>query len=226
MRCSKAQNLISLAMDQSLAPPEGVALEGHLRDCPGCVRYREDLLRCRELLQESEMAPSASFEWKVQLGIQKALREGAAARQEKKSRPFWLPAGLSAALTAALVLAAGLAWIGSGGPSVAPDGTDAGGVEAPASSPVARATSPQRFQGEDWLLDRSGRLAGPDGETVRTGPRMPASLQGRVTTVRERHIGPPSTVDLGQRFRYERSRPGPIAGAADSVTTGSAPVGR
>jgi len=223
MRCSKAQNLISLAMDESLAEPEGIALEHHLAACPDCVTYRQDLSRCREMLRETEMAPSASFEWKVQLGIQRALRESAAADTAGPRRSFWLPVGLSAALSAALVLAVGVALLGSEGGPADPGSSESIAPVGP--SRVAQATSPHRFQGEGWLLDRSGRLTGPDGAAARADWRSgPASLQGQITAVGELHMGMPLPVK-SMRLGYDgpsgRSLSSPAPDSLETVGAGA-----
>jgi len=108
MRCNKAQNLISLAMDEPLAEFERLHLAKHLERCSPCVQYETDIQRVRVLLVEAEAAPPANFEWKVQLGIQKALREAASQRDDlSQRRRFWLPAGVSAVAVAAIVVFVG-----------------------------------------------------------------------------------------------------------------------
>jgi hypothetical protein len=116
MRCNNAHQLISIALDEPLSEYDRSGLERHLESCPACARHRALLLRGRELLGVGLVAPAENFEWKVQLGIQRALRAGAAAAELPRSpRRFWLPAGASAIVVASLVVIAGTFWLRSHG---------------------------------------------------------------------------------------------------------------
>lgn len=117
--CRRARAWISRALDDDLDEASRLRLEQHVGTCPECERHREVLQQGRMLLRSSEAEPSENFEWKVQLGIQRALRERAAAAEDPSpsSRGFWRPAVASAAAVALLVVGAGQVVLpgGSGG---------------------------------------------------------------------------------------------------------------
>lgn len=110
MRCHKAQEFISLSLDDAIGEYDRSQLVQHLEGCDECAGYQRALERGSELLRAAPLVePSDNFEWKVQLGIQKALRDGSRA-ELPGARPtgLWLAAGLSAAASALLVI--GLGW--------------------------------------------------------------------------------------------------------------------
>ena len=164
MRCNKAKNLVSLAMDEPLAETDRIQIAHHLEACPGCREYQEDLHKCRQLIQQSETAPSANFEWKVQLGIQKALRE-AAARQSADIQPrrFWLPASASAVAAAVVIVAVGGAWL------VQHDFTDESAGLQP--EPQQQVSAPST--GVNPYLRDAGSRQGNPGATVVHDPSSP-----------------------------------------------------
>ncbi len=192
MRCSKAQLNISAALDGELDQASRAGLVRHLEDCPGCLRYQEDLEQCRVLLRESEAAPSAQFEWKVQLGIAKALRERASSHETARAGRFWLPAGVSAVATAGLVLAVGLWWLGAQGPVGSGSAGNSGGFLT-ASSPIAGSTfsnTPLRaLEQESPFRPRVVNTMPQWGRQARPDWRTPPSLQGQVFTVNDLRLG-------------------------------------
>lgn len=112
MRCQHANQLISLALDEPLSEYDRQALASHLQQCPACTRHEQILARGREILQSAVVDPPDNFEWKVQLGIQKALRAGAREDFQPRTGRFWLPLGVSATVVAVLVVVAGNVWLG------------------------------------------------------------------------------------------------------------------
>lgn len=114
MRCSKTRKNISLALDGVLPPEETRALEEHLTACADCRAHRDELLLGSRLLKATAAAPSDAFEWKLQLKLNRALQEAAAARtpwEDPAPRPrfgwlrgFTLSAGAGLAATVALAL--------------------------------------------------------------------------------------------------------------------------
>lgn len=77
MRCSKAQEYLSLEQDGMLPPGATVQLSEHLDSCAGCREYREDLLLGRRFLQATEPELPDNFDWKLQLRLNQALKEAA-----------------------------------------------------------------------------------------------------------------------------------------------------
>ena len=107
MRCSKARELISDALDARLDESRGIDLTRHLEDCADCHRHQAVLERGRSLLRADLVETSDNFEWKVQLKIQQALREKAAVEEPVSGWSFWRPALASAAGVALVVILAG-----------------------------------------------------------------------------------------------------------------------
>lgn len=77
MRCSKAQEYLSLEMDGVLPPAVTTSLQEHLDACGDCRAYRGDLQLGRRLLTATEPSLSDNFEWKLQLRLNQALKETA-----------------------------------------------------------------------------------------------------------------------------------------------------
>jgi hypothetical protein len=147
MRCRKAQELISLALDEPLSEYDRSHLGRHLESCPDCARQRSVLMKGRELLGAGLSAPPDNFEWKVQLGIQRALRAGAvAAENPAPARRFWLPAASSAIAVATVVVVAGALWLGGLSRDAAVSPGSVGGSEqvarADAGTPDLRGAEP------------------------------------------------------------------------------------
>lgn len=216
MRCSKAQKLISAAMDGELSTQEGLFLARHLEECSGCRLYQEDLHACRVLLQESEMAPSANFEWKVQLGIRKALREGVAKNDSAPGR-FWLPAGLSAVLSGVAVVLVGI-WLL---PQVEPRPQTVSGV-APVAWNAPRARSGSVLPVSSGV-DASQTRVSLGRPVWRRGAlpdwRTPPSLRGQVSTVNDLRMGVPTTIDPQLRLGSQRYRLVPRQAEAPADST-------
>lgn len=146
MRCRQAQRLISLALDEPLSEYDRSHLGQHLESCDACVHHRAVLLRGRELLSDGLAEPPENFEWKVQLGIQRALRAGAAAAElPVPRRRFWLPVASSAAAVASVVIVAGALWLK--GEADVPSGTGAARqLAANATSPALNLRDAQRTE--------------------------------------------------------------------------------
>lgn len=106
MRCNKAREFISDALDARLDEGRGLELSAHLDGCVDCSRHQSVLERTRPLLSEDLREPSENFDWKVQLKIQQALREKAAPADAALGWNFWRPA-LSSATGVALVVLVG-----------------------------------------------------------------------------------------------------------------------
>ena len=108
MRCNQAKELISLSMDEPIEEFDRSRLADHLANCADCLHHQEILLSSRELLHGGLQAPSENFEWKVQLGIQRQLREGARRLDPTPNHGrFWLPVAATAVAVAAVVLVSG-----------------------------------------------------------------------------------------------------------------------
>lgn len=140
MRCSKAREFISDALDSRLGESHALDLSRHLGDCPDCLRHQQVLTDGRALLRQEMVEPPENFEWKVQLGIQQALREKAAPAEPVAGWRFWRPARASAAGVAAVVLVAGGLMLAPADRS--PSGPDAtSGSFRVADSPVEEAAT-------------------------------------------------------------------------------------
>ncbi len=115
MRCGKAKEWLSLAHDDCLPPDRTLALERHLERCPGCRAYREDLRLGSRLLRATEPRLSESFDWRLQLRLNRRLQEAARTapppwERERGARGWLRDFGLATA--AGVVAAVGLgAWL-------------------------------------------------------------------------------------------------------------------
>ena len=107
MRCSKARELISDALDARLDESRGIDLTRHLDGCTDCQKHQAVLGQGQALLRADLVETSDNFEWKVQLKIQQALREKAAGKEPVSGWRFWRPALASAAGVALVVVLAG-----------------------------------------------------------------------------------------------------------------------
>ena len=86
MLCRTARQLISQEMDGMLPAEKTPAFEEHLGRCGDCRDYRAELGLGRRLLQATAAEPVDSFEWKLQLRLNRALQEAAATRTVRKRR--------------------------------------------------------------------------------------------------------------------------------------------
>jgi hypothetical protein len=114
MKCSRIREWISQEMDGQLAPRHVASLQDHLETCRDCREYRSDLQVGMRMLKATEPELPENFDWKLQLGLNRALREAA---QEQHPWPqaggswrSWLgrasvaaACGLAAVLTVAMV---------------------------------------------------------------------------------------------------------------------------
>jgi hypothetical protein len=117
MRCSKAREYISDALDERLDERRGLQLAAHLESCDDCLRHQNILQRSQAILAREMVEPADNFEWKVQLKIQQALREKAAPREPIQGWAFWRPTLVSAVSVALVVVAAGGLLLREGGPA-------------------------------------------------------------------------------------------------------------
>lgn len=199
MRCAKARVFISTAMDGELNDQDRVTLARHLEDCPECVNYQEDLETCHRLLRETESAPSAQFEWMVQLGIRKALRARASAQETAGGR-FWLPASISAFSVMVVVLGLGL-WLLPA--KNAPIGINSSPDLLAESTPTATKSPALGFSAADEFAKlRKQTVAEIPAWRLGARPdwRTPPSLLGHVSTVNALLMG--SSEDIGSQLRF------------------------
>lgn len=92
MRCSKAQEYLSLELDGALPAGATVKLTEHLDSCADCREYREDLLLSSRFLQATQPELPDNFDWKLQLRLNQSLKEAAgeaAYPWEEKTRDRW-----------------------------------------------------------------------------------------------------------------------------------------
>jgi len=210
MRCTKAREYLSRHLDDNLPPRETGELDRHLDDCAECRTYRSDLRIGQRLLAATEPELPENFDWKLQLQLNRTLREAAGEAvlpwHEDHSVDRWsflksfgtaTAAGLAAVLTLAMFL----------GPQLMPRG---------AAVPVA-GTGPAANEAMVAGWDASDRLPlysrGSGGSIFRDGSGLQAvSGQSRSTPWQR-----PETVsgwsghrqyDLQtiQRLRYENRR--------------------
>ncbi len=80
MFCYTARRLISQEMDGRLPAEKTPAIEEHLGRCGACREHRAELGLGRRLLRATADVPTDSFEWKLQLRLNRALQEAAATR--------------------------------------------------------------------------------------------------------------------------------------------------
>ncbi len=116
MRCGKAQEWISLDLDDQLPNDRVLDLESHVDACAACRAYRDDLLVGQRMLQASTPELTEGFEWRLRLKMNQVLRE--AARQapapweenEHGAGNWWrqfgvaVPVGLAAVLAVVLFI--------------------------------------------------------------------------------------------------------------------------
>lgn len=114
MRCSKAQEFLSLDLDGALPPSKTTNLQEHLDQCAACRSYREDLRLGQRLLGATEPELPENFDWKLQLRLNQTLKETAGEVaypwiEAQPTRGQWLRNfGTAASVGLAAVLALGI----------------------------------------------------------------------------------------------------------------------
>lgn len=176
MNCRRCQDWISLELDGQLAPSHVAALQEHLQDCADCRAYREDLQIGLRMLQATEPQLPENFDWKLQLGLSRAMREAAQEGHPWPERPSswrqWFGrAGISAACGLAAVLT--MAVVGPFDASFLRASEPAGVV---INDPALRLPGPA---GGD-VADATRRSLDP--ASLRIGSGFGGSLQQRVST--------------------------------------------
>jgi anti-sigma factor RsiW len=108
MNCREAQNRILTESDGALDPTSRAALAGHLADCAGCRRVRDDLTAAVSAWR-TEVAnvtvPDAEREWHA---VRRQIRGGATGAdrptRSRRSLFAWIALPLGAAAAAGLAL--------------------------------------------------------------------------------------------------------------------------
>jgi hypothetical protein len=109
MNCKRAQELISLHLDEQLDPAGQGKLNGHLEACDPCSSYLEDLREGLDALRGLELEePSANFDWNLRRKLQQAQHEPWRYQEQDTGHGFWPRFTLAAA--AALLLTLGGAY--------------------------------------------------------------------------------------------------------------------
>ncbi len=78
MLCYSARKLINQEMDGRLPDRKVRPLAEHVDRCAKCAAFRDELDTGRRLLRATADEPSESFEWTLQLKLNRALQEAAA----------------------------------------------------------------------------------------------------------------------------------------------------
>lgn len=175
LSCHFARERISASMDGELAPSQEQRLAEHLAECGDCARHKLVLARGSRSLQDGLAPAPEALEWKVQLGIQRALRQQAAERETAALEPprrRWLPVAASAAAAAVLVLAVGLQLIPSTGPGGAsspalPQLGDARPVSLPATGAPGWGLRPVSESLPEYRARSGGNRVGFEGDLPR-----------------------------------------------------------
>lgn len=207
MFCNKARNWINLERDGMLPADKLVALEKHLDSCAECRAYREDLATMNRLLGAADAEPPANFEWKLQLRLNRALRQAA----DDGATPWVAPRndslrwlrGFGAAAVVGLAASIALAVFVLPGGGVAPASLD----PAVASLPSTSAERTVAVAGETRSPSAKG---GPAAGTASISPV-------------NRSAGDPDRRTLSLFTRPGSSRGG-LLGRQVSVAGGSAPT--
>jgi len=166
MRCSKAQSYLSQELDEQLPADVTGDLDRHLDACAACRAYREDLALGQRLLAVSEPELPDNFEWKLQLRLNRALRESAGEhlfpwQQEEKATRWRFLQGFGAATAVGLAAVLALAMV-IGPQAISLPGLDVSG----AAGPVAREST---WDGNDRTELYLGNIFAGRGVPVSTG---------------------------------------------------------
>ena len=171
MRCKTAKSLISRSFDEPIREFERSRLEAHVQECSDCATHVRVLERGRSLLQTaSQHGPSENFEWKVQLGIQRALRERARGDYGlSQRRAFWRPLVLSSFGVSTLVVTLGLLLLPQ---------RESGDETAPAQSiaqsdPDLSGGRPIEIYDPLYVSERGGRYVSDGSGTATGDPVLP-----------------------------------------------------
>jgi hypothetical protein len=163
MRCETARRRISDALGGSLRPGRGPGLEAHLRSCPACRAYREDLTRIQEAPRRPDLPAASWADFEARLEARLASAE---AGRERVGPPFasrrrWAWAG-----AAALILAGVSLWYARPRPSLLQEG--AWFTYDDVLDPVVRAaeSSPELAGRIDREIRDSLEALLPDGEAA------------------------------------------------------------
>ena len=164
MRCKAAKSLISRSFDEPIREYDRSRLEEHVQECPDCATHVRVLERGRSLLHTaSQQGPSENFEWKVQLAIQRALREKARGEYGLGRRSsFWRPLLTSSVAVAAAVVTLGLLFLPQRGSQSEPSAPDSGFA---ASGPDLSGGHPIEIYDPLYVSERGGRYVSDGGST-------------------------------------------------------------
>jgi hypothetical protein len=171
MRCPKAKDYISQAMDEHLPPDVTMDLTKHLDACADCREYREDLKLASKALSATTCELPDNFEWKLQLRLNQALQQAAGETgypwsETERDKWRWLRnfgAAAAVGMAAVLALAMFLGPVGRPDPTGRIDGTSgsAAVVSAPVESPFSAAGSSDRLPLGSSRSLRGGGLYNP-----------------------------------------------------------------
>ena len=229
MRCTKSRKNISLALDGMLPNEDTLAMEEHLALCADCRGYRDELLMGSRILRATAAEPSDAFEWKLQLKLNQALQEAAAARTPweepaRGSRFGWLRGfGLSAGAGLAAVVALSL-WVFPQGaalvtedPIVASPTTLAQSQDAPATAGVGTtAGNADRRALSGTFQPLSGLQRGLVGSLVSSGGVFGDAASGGATPW-DRSVNARSLSTLQSEIAWLRNQLRTTQAANDSL---------
>jgi anti-sigma factor RsiW len=179
MRCGKARDWLSLALDGQLPPDRTISLEEHLEHCSACRGYRGDLEQGRRLLRATEPQLPAGFEWRLQLKLNQILQEAAQEavlpwHESPWRRGRWLAVasgstavGLAAVLAFALLLPSAASRNITGSPHLTTDGEAAVPVAEHGVNPAT------------WLPLMDNRTSGFSSLPVDTRDQRPGVQRAR-----------------------------------------------
>ena len=89
MRCQTARRRISDELDGSLRPGRRPGLEAHLRCCPACRAYREDLARIQAAAQRADEPDAFWAGFEARLGARTAAAEAGPAPPPAETWIAW-----------------------------------------------------------------------------------------------------------------------------------------
>ncbi len=179
MRCSKAQEYLSLELDGMLPPGATAKLSEHLDACGDCREYREDLQLSQRFLAATEPELPDNFDWKLQLRLNQSLKEAAGEaaypwEEKRQDRGSWFRNfGTAAAFGAAAVLALAV-FLGPGMRSGTPE------TAIPGQGPVLFQDNPVASLGNDRLpLDPALNFGGSGFARTVSGAPLQRTSGGR-----------------------------------------------